>query len=156
VNPVIRIRKAVKKDAPVIAAFNKAMAFETEKKELSNAVISKGVARLLSRPGYGFYLVAESEGSVVGSLMITYEWSDWRNGVFWWIQSVYVLPEYRRRGVFGTLFAYVKASARRRGGLVCGYRLYVDAQNQKAIKTYRKLGLDETHYKLFEIDLSHS
>ena len=148
--PKVFIRRATKKDAAVLAGFNRAMAFETEGRSLSPAVLSKGVRSLLLHHGHGFYLVAEIGKKIVGSLMITYEWSDWRNGAFWWIQSVYVLPAFRRRGVYLALHETVKSMAKNGRPKVCGIRLYVDGRNASAQATYRKMGMKETSYRLFE------
>jgi len=125
------------------------MAFETEGRSLSPAVLSKGVRSLLLHPHRGFYLVAEIGKKIIGSLMITYEWSDWRNGAFWWLQSVYVLPAFRRRGVYLALHETVKSMAKN-GRRVCGIRLYVDGRNASAQATYEKMGMKETRYRLFE------
>lgn len=143
------IRPAGSGDAQVIAAFNRAMAWETERKELHPETILAGVRNLIANPQYGFYVVAEVAGQVVACLLITYEWSDWRNGLFWWIQSVYVFPEFRRRGIFRRMYAYVKNLARRTPE-VCGLRLYVAEDNEQAQTTYRQLGMEATHYRLFE------
>ena len=102
----MQIRFATPNDATIIADFNKAMALETENKILNDDTILQGAQNLISQPQYGFYVVAEIDNEIVGSLMITYEWSDWRNGDFWWIQSVYVAPEFRERGVFRALYAH--------------------------------------------------
>src|SRR5687767_13935769 len=99
----ISIRLAMISDAPDIVAFNIAIAKETEELDLSRDTVSKGVQRLIENPQYGFYVVAESGGKVIGSLMVTYEWSDWRDGLYWWIQSVYVNPDYRGRGIYKLL-----------------------------------------------------
>lgn len=144
----ITIREASDADVPVIAAFNSAMAHETEGKTLNIETVQAGARGLLAQPQYGFYLLAESKGEVVGSLMITYEWSDWRNGVFWWVQSVYVLPNWRGQGVYRalheeTLRRAVKAQA-------CGIRLYVEQDNQNARAVYQRLGMEETPYRLYE------
>lgn len=144
----IRIRKGEMRDADAISAFNCAMARETEGKELLPEVISAGVRRLIGNPGLGFYLVAECEERVIASLMITTEWSDWRNGVFWWIQSVYVQPEWRRRGIYSRLYSFVKEAASDTG--ICGFRLYVEKANQAGQNTYRSLGMQETDYLMFE------
>jgi ribosomal protein S18 acetylase RimI-like enzyme len=127
------------------------MALETERKELAKQKIESGVRGLINNPQYGFYLVAEEprENRVVGSLMITYEWSDWRNGLFWWIQSVYVIPEFRRRGVYRAMYHKVKELASGDPG-VCGFRLYVEKENHTARQTYRDLGMSETNYRMFE------
>ena len=148
-NSKIKIRKAKSADAGSIADFNIAMALETENKKLSPAKIGPGVRALFSKPEYGFYIVAEIDGAVAGSLMVTYEWSDWRNGLFWWIQSVYVRPEFRRNGVYRAMFSYIKDLAGQNPG-ICGCRLYVEQDNVVAQKTYKSLGMEETHYRLFE------
>jgi ribosomal protein S18 acetylase RimI-like enzyme len=145
----IQVRPAREDDADAIAAFNSAMAFETEGKRLLPQVLGAGVRRLLAEPALGFYLVAEAQGQVVACLMVTTEWSDWRNGRFWWIQSVYVQPGWRRRGVFRTLYAHVSAAAARQPD-VCGLRLYVEHENTSAQATYRSLGMVRTDYQLFE------
>lgn len=143
------IRKARKADAGYIIRFNIAMAKETEGRELKHAEIEPGVHGLFIKSGYGFYLVAEAGERVIGSLMVTYEWSDWRNGLIWWIQSVYVVPEYRRKGVYRTMYRYVKELAADNPE-VCGFRLYVEKENFAAQRTYASLGMKETDYKLFE------
>lgn len=146
---MLTIRRATLSDAETIAVFNEAMALETEGKTLDPETIRAGVAALLSRPDLGFYLVAEHEGAVAGQLMITFEWSDWRNRLFWWIQSVYVRPEQRGRGVYRALHVRVREMAREAGS-VCGLRLYVERENAAAMETYRRMGMHETHYRLFE------
>lgn len=143
------IRQAVLADAAVIAECNQFMALETEHKELIPEVILAGVQSLLANPSYGFYLVAELDGLIVGCLLITTEWSDWRNGVFWWVQSVYVRAEYRRQGIYRKLYAAVKARAAEQGN-VCGFRLYVEKDNQKAQTTYQDLGMQITDYLIYE------
>ena len=144
-----RIRPATEADAETIAAFNEAMARETEGKTLDPATIRAGVRSLLSRPSLGFYLLAGEDGTPAGQLMITYEWSDWRCGVFWWIQSVYVRPGFRGKGVYRALHERVRQMAKEAGG-VCGFRLYVEKENTAAQATYRRLGMHETRYLLFE------
>lgn len=143
------IRKAVAEDAQIIVDFNSAMAMETEGIVLQPERIAKGVMTLLLDSSLGFYLLAEEKGNPIGSLMITTEWSDWRNGLFWWIQSVYVKEEKRRQGVFRELYQAVRDLAAETPN-VCGFRLYVEHENHAAQKTYHSLGLCETHYKLFE------
>jgi ribosomal protein S18 acetylase RimI-like enzyme len=145
----IRIRPATAGDAPVLVDFAAAMALETERKVLLRDVISTGVHHLLAHPGMGFYVIAESEGEVAGSLMVTTEWSDWRNGNFWWVQSVYVRPEFRRRGVYRELYRYLQKRAAE-DPTVCGFRLYVERNNVRAQETYRAAGMEPTHYILFE------
>lgn len=150
-NPDIVVRKATKSDLDTVVAFNSAMARETEDRTLDTDLLSKGVSAVLDRPGLGFYLLAEIGGRKVGQLMITTEWSDWRNGNFWWIQSVYVDPEYRRRGVYRALDNHVHAEARHCGD-VCGLRLYVERNNHIAQQVYSSLEMHRSHYDLFEID----
>ena len=147
--PDLLIRTARPEDADTIAAFNAAMAWETEGKRLLPEVLGAGVRRLIAQPALGFYLVAEMQGEVVGCLMVTTEWSDWRNGRFWWIQSVYVPAAWRRRGVFRALYGHVTSAAGREPD-VCGVRLYVERENAVAQSTYRSLGMSETDYLLFE------
>lgn len=143
------IRRATLADVEIIAQFNIRMALETESLKLDETVVMNGVRNLVQNPDYGFYLVAEKSGQVVGGLMITFEWSDWRNGLFWWIQSVYIQPEFRRLGIYRQLYQYVKTIAGQQSG-VCGLRLYVADDNENAQNAYLKLGMHETHYRLFE------
>ena len=145
----LKIRRATRRDAPALIAFNSAMALETEGKVLLPRVIGAGVRGLLRRPDSGFYTVAEREGEVIAALMVTREWSDWRNGDFWWIQSVYVRPEFRRRGVYRRLYRHLQAMAAKRRA-VCGFRLYVERNNRRAQATYRASGMDRTDYLVFE------
>ena len=125
------------------------MALETERKDLWPRVIGAGVRNLLQRPDSGFYNVATVGGEVVGALMVTKEWSDWRNGDFWWIQSVYVRPEYRRRGVYRRMYAYLRKLAAASRAVV-GFRLYVEENNRRAQTTYRASGMERTHYLVYE------
>ncbi len=143
------IRPGASADAERITEFNTAMALETEALRLRPERISAGVRHLLAHSELGFYLVAEHSGSLVGSLLVTTEWSDWRNGLFWWIQSVYVQPETRQRGVYKALYAKVKSLAADNRD-VCGFRLYVEQDNRRAQQTYRRLGMNETHYRIYE------
>jgi ribosomal protein S18 acetylase RimI-like enzyme len=145
----MRIRLATPADAAALVAFNAAMALETERKELLPEVIGAGVRSLLGNPASGFYVVAQASDRVVGSLLVTKEWSDWRNGDFWWIQSVYVRPESRRRGVYRALYRHVQELAAQ-DPRVCGFRLYVERDNGRAQATYRALGMKETRYLVFE------
>ena len=145
----MRIRLARRADAQAIADFNAAMALETEGKRLLPEVIGAGVRSLLRNPQAGFYVVAEEHNQVVAALMITNEWSDWRNGTFWWIQSVYVRPEFRRQGVYRQLYRHIQKLAKA-NPRVCGFRLYVERDNRRAQKTYRSLGMAKTHYLVFE------
>jgi ribosomal protein S18 acetylase RimI-like enzyme len=145
----MQIRLAAATDADTIIAFNRAMAMETERKKLTLDVITRGVKNLLAQPQRGFYVVAEIGGVSVGSLMITNEWSDWRDGDFWWIQSVYVKPEFRKLGVYRTMYGFVQSLAASKPN-VCGFRLYVERENVNAQKTYGSLGMEESHYKIYE------
>jgi len=144
------VRLATHSDSSVLVEFNAAMAMETEQLELDRERLRKGIEALLSDTSKGLYYVIETDGTIVGQLMITYEWSDWRNGNFWWIQSVFVRPEFRKQGYFGALFRYIEAVARSRGD-VCGLRLYVEKENNCAKKTYESLGMRHSHYELMEI-----
>ena len=147
--PALLVRRALPSDADAIAAFNSAMALETEGRALIPERIGAGVRRLLADPSLGFYAVAEHQGAVVGCLMITNEWSDWRDGLFWWIQSVYVVAHWRRRGVYRRLYDFVRELAAREPG-ICGFRLYVEKENVVAQQTYRALGMTPTEYLMFE------
>ncbi|MBI3804074.1 MAG: GNAT family N-acetyltransferase [Nitrospirae bacterium] len=149
------IRPATERDAPSLVAFNHAMAKETEGRELTIEVLCAGVASLLKQPQYGFYLVVETDGVVIGGLLVTYEWSDWRNGLFWWIQSVYVSPPHRGKGVYKRLYAEVRRRAAAQGN-VCGFRLYVEKENHRAQQTYRTLGMRETDYRIFEATIGEA
>jgi GNAT superfamily N-acetyltransferase len=133
----------------VLAQFNIALADESECLELEPARVRAGVEAFLRDPAKGAYFVAVSGGKVVGQLLITHEWSDWRNGDFWWLQSVYVHPEYRRHGVFTALFEFVQSKAASTAD-VCGLRLYMENNNSRARAAYCRLGMSETHYHVFE------
>lgn len=145
----IQIRPAVAADGPELVQFNCEMARETEDLELDTAVVTAGVNALFERPERGFYVVADAGGALAGSLMVTNEWSDWRNGLFWWIQSVYVRPDYRRRGVYRSLYRHVESMAAAHPE-VCGFRLYVERDNLRAQQTYRSLGMEQTPYLVYE------
>ena len=142
-------RLAVSGDAAALVEFNQAMALETESKSLASDTLRAGVETVLRDPRHGFYVVADAGREIAGALLITYEWSDWRNGRFWWIQSVYVRPEHRRRGVYRALHAFVRNRARASGGVV-GLRLYVERDNDAAQHTYAVLGMNETVYRMYE------
>jgi ribosomal protein S18 acetylase RimI-like enzyme len=145
------IRLAVLGDAPTLAEYNAAMALETEHLELDRERLFGGVEAVLRDPSKGFYLVADDDGAVTGQLMVTFEWSDWRNGVFWWVQSVYVRPDRRGGGIYTALYQEAVRRAQAQGD-VCGLRLYVEKDNTRAQAAYRKLGMSETDYLLFETD----
>ena len=129
--------------------FNQAMAMETEGKQLSEDVLSKGVSSVFDDPQKGFYVVADDGVRIIGGLMVTFEWSDWRNGWFWYVQSVYVRPEARGKKVYSQLYQFVKERAAAQGN-VCGFRLYVEKENERAQAVYKKLGMEETYYLMFE------
>jgi len=151
----VTIRAAVAHDLDFIAQGNAAMALETEHKTLDAATVRSGVQAVLENPAHGRYFVAELAGRVVGQLMITYEWSDWRNAVFWWIQSVYVVPAARRHGVFRALYDHLEGQARATPG-VCGLRLYVEHDNLHAQRTYLGCGMVDAGYRVMETDYSGS
>ena len=147
----VEVRDAHGDDAALIAGFNHAIARETEALELSPTAVRDGVEAVLADATRGFYLVAEQAGQVAGALLVTAEWSDWRNARFWWIQSVYVVPSARRRGVYRALHEEVRRRARVAGD-VCGVRLYVEADNASAQRAYSRLGMHARSYRIFEED----
>ncbi len=151
----VRVRRATVEDAATIAGFSLAMARESEARALHATLLERGVDHVLREPRDGFYLVAEIDGAAAGCLMVTYEWSDWRNGRFWWIQSVYVLPQFRRGGVYSRMHAHVRDAARADGN-ARGLRLYVEKNNTGAKATYRNLGMKETDYRLYEEEFGRS
>jgi GNAT superfamily N-acetyltransferase len=145
------IRAATAADVPTIARFNAAMAWETEGLKLDRERLRRGVEAVLADPNKGFYWVAELDGRPAGQMLVTPEWSDWRNGAFWWIQSVYVEPPCRGRGVFRALYEHAERLARSEPG-VCGLRLYVEEHNEGAQQAYLRLGMKPTSYRIFEVD----
>ena len=147
--PPLTVRTAGPEDVETIASFNEAMAHETEGKALDPETVRAGVRAVLGGAQPAFYLLAERGGRAVGALMITTEWSDWRNGTFWWIQSVYVRPEARRQGVYATLYADAQERAEAADD-VCGFRLYVERENESARRTYEALGMTQTSYRMYE------
>lgn len=147
------ITRAKIEHASTIADFNQMMAMETEDKVLATDTIQAGVRNMIENTDLGFYLLAEVDDQVVGCLGITFEWSDWRNGLFWWIQSVYVLPDFRDHGVFSTMYDHVKRLAKE-DDRACGIRLYVEKDNTRAYNTYVRLGMIETEYRLMEEEFS--
>jgi ribosomal protein S18 acetylase RimI-like enzyme len=149
----IVVRPATESDVDAIARYNAAMALESEHRELDPRTVRRGVHAALLDPSLGRYFVADEGGEVVGQLLITHEWSDWRNALFWWIQSVYVVPAARRRGVFRALLDHVRRLADADPG-VCGLRLYVERDNVRAQETYRRTGLVDTGYLVMETDRS--
>lgn len=148
-----KIQKARKTDAQAIARFQLEMALESEGLVLDEATVASGVSAALEDPAKGLYFVARGENdTVIGSLFLTKEWSDWHNSEYWWIQSVYVRPEYRRIGVFSSLYSYVQKTALSES--VTSLRLYVDRDNRNAQQCYHSLGMDECHYLMYEETLS--
>ncbi len=143
------IRRALAQDAAELAEFNINTARESESIELIPEVAAAGVRTMIENPQMGFYLVVELDNAIQAALMVTTEWSDWRNGMFWWIQSVYVRPQYRRQGLYRELYTRVKEMAEQEPS-VCGFRLYVENENHAAQKTYQSQGMSETEYKIYE------
>ncbi|WP_167605123.1 GNAT family N-acetyltransferase [Maribellus sediminis] len=145
----MKVRKATMNDYQAIVEFQQAMAHETEGIELHLDPLEKGVKAVLEDPNKGIYYVAEINKQVVSSLLTTYEWSDWRNGTVLWIQSVYVMPQYRRRGVYRSMYSHIKSMVLSSDDLK-GIRLYADKSNLAAHKTYENLGMNQDHYITFE------
>jgi GNAT superfamily N-acetyltransferase len=145
---MIIIRKANQSDAPSIADFQLKMAWETEHITLDSDVVIKGVKAVFENPSRGQYYVAEAAGKVIASLLITFEWSDWRNCNVWWFQSVYVVPEFRRQGIFRSMYAHIRDIAEKQN--IAGLRLYVETNNERARKTYEALGMSSEHYSFYE------
>lgn len=145
----LSVRAGQEKDIDTLVKFNIALAHQTEQKQLSPSIVTQGLQTLFKNPKHGFYIVAEIEDEIVGCCMVTYEWSDWRCGLFWWIQSVYVKPEFRRRGIFRKLYEFLKEKALQEQN-VCGFRLYVEQSNYTGQNTYSGVGMKETPYKFYE------
>ena len=143
------IRPADGSDVDALVDFNRAMAAESEDKSLDAKRLRAGIVHLLDHPVDGTILLACAGSVRAGTLMLTYEWSDWRNGRFWWIQSVYVAPEFRRQGVYRALHSHVRRAALA-DPTACGIRLYVERDNTGAMATYDSLGMTETDYRLYE------
>jgi GNAT superfamily N-acetyltransferase len=142
-------RQAAPEDISVIVQFQMEMARETEGLELDSQTLMRGVRGVFDDPSRGQYYVGERDSRIVGSALITYEWSDWRNGRIWWIQSVHVVPQERRQGVYAGLYAYIKDLAES-DEQVKGIRLYVDRRNSLAQLVYARLGMNGEHYQVFE------
>ena len=145
----MNIRLAGAADVDALVEFNQAMALETEGKRLDAAVLRAGVEAVFQDRTKGFYVVADYQEQIVGGLMVTFEWSDWRNSWFWWIQSVYIRPEARGKGIYRKLYEFVKQSSEQAGN-VCGFRLYVEKENKRARQVYERLGMNETYYLMYE------
>lgn len=147
----ISVRPARGGDLERLVEFNQSMALETEGKRLPSEQLERGMARALADRLRGRYFVAERAGAVVGCLMVTLEWSDWRDGWFWWIQSVYVDPDTRQQGVYRALYRHVLGEARASAD-VAGVRLYVESTNSTARAVYERLGMSPTGYRMYEVD----
>jgi GNAT superfamily N-acetyltransferase len=147
----IRVRLATAEDAEFLVRGNAEMALETEELSLDLDRLRDGVHAVFEQPSRGVYYVAEVDGRRAGQMMITYEWSDWRNGVFWWIQSVHVEKQFRRQGVFRAIYRHVESRAKATPG-ICGLRLYVENSNSRGQSTYESVGMTRTAYQLFETD----
>ena len=145
----VEVRNAVRDDVQYLVDFNAMMALETEGKELSRELLTPGVEAVLADPQKGFYVIAEADGEIVGGLMVTFEWSDWRNRWFWWIQSVFVVPSARGSGVYRLMYENVKRRADESGD-VCGFRLYVEKDNTRAQTVYKRLGMNRPDYLMYE------
>jgi GNAT superfamily N-acetyltransferase len=145
---MITIREASVDDAKTLIFFQQQMAIETEGLSLDEKILNGGVMAVFDDPSKGRYFVAENDGTVIASLLITYEWSDWRNAWVWWFQSVYVLPEFRRKGVFSKMYDFVRRRADSRGA--AGLRLYVESNNAAARRTYESMGMNSEHYTMYE------
>ena len=146
---MISIRPAKFQEISIIAEFQVNMAAETEKILLDKNLVSVGIEALFTDPAKGVYYLAEEDGSAVGCFLITYEWSDWRNGMVWWLQSVYVQENHRRKGVFSTMYAYLVETISKDPQII-GLRLYVDKSNRRAQEVYSSLGMNGEHYTVFE------
>lgn len=142
----LSVRIADSRDVEILAHSNMALAWETEKTKLSLPVVTKGVEELLANPRHGFYAVAEVNKQVVGCV---FEWSDWRCGLYWWLQSIYVAPEFRQKGVFSRLYDFLRERASQEKN-VCGFRLYVERHNNVAQRTYRSVGMGEAGYEVYQ------
>ncbi len=146
---MITVRPATPADIETIAGFQIAMARETEHLQLEESTVLAGVRQVFHNPELGKYFVARKDTEVVASLLITYEWSDWRNGTVYWIQSVYVKPEHRGGGVFKTMYKHIEEIVLA-DDKVRGIRLYVDKSNRRARQVYEKLHMNGEHYDLYE------
>ena len=155
----LRVRRATVTDKETIRIFSEALARETEAKALDFETLQAGVEAVLTDPLKGWYAVAEHNSVtgppiIVGQILITFEWSDWRNGNFWWLQSLYVDQHHRKQGVFRQLYRYVSEEARKSAEKVCGFRLYVEQANYSAQQIYDHMGLQETSYQMYELTFS--
>jgi GNAT superfamily N-acetyltransferase len=145
----LRVRPARRDEARLLAEWAGAMAWETEHKRLDLDTVTRGAQRVFDEPGRGRYYIAERGGEAAGTLLLTFEWSDWRCADWWWIQSVYVVPSHRRQGVYAALYNHLRDEAAARPG-VCGLRLYVEKENAVAQRTYATLGMQDAGYFMYE------
>lgn len=145
----MEIRLATAGDIDALVEFNQAMALETEEKQLDSDLLRSGVEAVFAEKDKGFYVVAENGTEIAGGLLVTFEWSDWRNGWFWWVQSVYIRSTYRGQSIYTRLYEFVKNLAAERGN-VCGFRLYVEKENEHAQRVYEKVGMKKTYYLMYE------
>lgn len=148
---MLKVRQARASDRDLLLRYNAAMALETEQRALDPELLGEGVAAVLDDAAKGFYLVAEGQGQPLGALLVTFEWSDWRNAPIWWLQSVYVEPDARKQGVFRALFQAVRQRAEDAG--VAALRLYVERDNQRAQQVYRARGMHPSQYLMYELAL---
>lgn len=146
---MVNIRMAVPEDIEFIAQSQLSMAMETEQLQLDSPTVAAGVKAVLTNADRGFYIIATLNHEPAGCLMITPEWSDWRNAWVWWIQSVFVKPDMRQAGVFGSMYSFIKEQVMHRND-VAGIRLYVDNTNQRARGVYARVGMSDQHYRTFE------
>ncbi len=145
----MKVRVAQIADIDSLVDFNQKMALETEGKYLDSDVLRSGVKAVFHDESKGLYVVTEDDGGILGGLMVTFEWSDWRNKWFWWIQSVYIVPEARGRGIYRQMYEFVKAKAKENGN-VSGFRLYVERDNLSAQGVYERVGMAASHYLMYE------
>lgn len=146
---MINIRPSKSEDISILADFQRCLADETENIYLDNEVVSAGLKALFADPAKGIYYVAEAEGKIIGCFLITYEWSDWRNGMVWWLQSVYIFPTHRRQGIFKKMYDHIIQMIHHDKNII-GLRLYVDKKNTHAQKVYQAMGMNGDHYTVFE------
>lgn len=154
----VKVRRATLNDLDTLLTFNEQLAWETEQRRLDIPRLEFGIRSLLEDQSKGWYAVAEATSAsraatVAGQLLVTFEWSDWRNGNFWWLQSVFVHPDFRRKGIFRQLYHYVREEAKNQKDRICGFRLYVEQKNERAHQTYANFGFQETVYQMFELEL---
>jgi RimJ/RimL family protein N-acetyltransferase len=146
----VSIRKSRPEDISTIVDFQQRLALESENFQLDGDTVAKGIKAMFDDPSRGVYFVAEVNGEIAGCHSITYEWSDWRNGMVWWLQSVYVVEKHRKNGVFRAMFENLKTLITNDPSLA-GLRLYVDKSNARAQKVYQAMGMNGEHYSVFEL-----